>query len=268
MGLCPWKQADSHADKPIVIRVLERLAKWAGRVARKSRLVDTASAKPDTMENRMDDEGWVAGRLEQLEPPDGWHPDSGNAWRRLTKRTALGTDCRSKKLIFVAHCMLNQNARDAGAAEFPAMMKPLLDVVATQNISVIQLPCPELMLLGLGRGRDDSATQTIRERLESAESQVRLGSLIDQVVYQIKEYQAQGIRIIGILGKNGSPTCGVRMAGHFALAIEAEGVFIRLLRLRLNAEGFDIRIKGIDDHCQLQATEWILKRANDEAKPE
>ncbi len=230
-------------------------------------LVDAASVKSGVAESRRGHKSWVAERLRRLKPPGGWRPDPGKAQQRLTQSTVFETDGRSKQLVFVAHCVLNQNARDAGTAESPAMMRTILDALATKNISVIQLPCPELMVLGLGRARDASPLPTIRERLESAESHVRLGYLIDQVVYQIKEYQAQGFRIIGILGKNGSPTCGVRMTRHMTLPGAPEGVFIRLLRQRLKAEGFDICIKGIDDHRQQHATEWILTRISDEAIP-
>ncbi|HUA58663.1 MAG TPA: hypothetical protein VML19_07915 [Verrucomicrobiae bacterium] len=175
----------------------------------------------------------------------------------VSAQSGFDADCRRKKVVFAAHCMLNQNARDAGSAEFAAMMKPLLEALVTQDIGIIQLPCPELMVLGLGRGRDSCPTQTIRERLESAESQVGLESLVDQVVYQIQEYRKHGFQIIGILGKNGSPACGVGPA----LAISgAEGVFIRLLRQRIHAAGLDICIEGIDDDDQRQSIEWISKQ--------
>ena len=169
-------------------------------------------------------------------------------------------DGRGKRLIFVAHCMLNQNARDEGSADFPAMMKPLLDVLAAKDIGIVQLPCPELMVLGLRRGRQALPSRTIRGRLEMEESQVRLKHLVDQVVYQIKEYQAQGFQVIGILGKNESPTCGVRTTLQMRVRGEAEGVFIRLLRQGLKAEGLDVGVQGIDGHCQQLAIDWVLTR--------
>ena len=89
-------------------------------------------------------------------------------------------DGRSKKVIFVAHCMLNQNARHGGSADFPAMMKPLLGALEAKDIGIIQLPCPELIVLGLGRDRVVPPLGTIREALELPESHVRLGLLIDQ----------------------------------------------------------------------------------------
>jgi predicted secreted protein len=175
-------------------------------------------------------------------------------------KTGFDCDGRSKKVIFVAHCVLNQNARDSGAADFPAMMRPILDFLAAKDIGVIQLPCPELMALGLGRERDARPRRTLRERLETSASHVRLASLIDQVLHQIKEYQAGGFSIVGVLGKNGSPTCGVRARCLPILSGATEGVFIRLLRQRLQAEGVGIDIAGIDDHSQQHAIEWIAKR--------
>jgi predicted secreted protein len=190
-------------------------------------------------------------------------------WRRSGSRKVNDTsgancnfdqDDRSKTLIFVPHCLLNQNARDAGSADFSAMMKPLLDVLTANDVGIIQLPCPELMVLGLGRRRQASPPRTIRELLELEESQVRLGHFIEQVVYQIREYQAKEFHIIGILGKNGSPTCGVQASRYVRASGVREGVFIRLLRKRLQAEGLDIEIVGIDDHRQQKAIDWVLKR--------
>ena len=250
-----------------MIRVLERLARWAAGSAQSRTLVETGRVKSGIGKEHRDSEGWVAERLRRLQPPNTWRPDPGKARQRLAQRMSFEADGRSRTLVFVAHCVLNQNARDAGTADFPAMMKPLVDELATRNIGVIQLPCPELMVLGLGRARDSSPLQTIRERLETTESHARLDYLVEQVVYQIREYQAQGFRIVGILGKNGSPTCGVQTTSHMIGSPDSEGVFIRLLKQRLESEGLDICIKGIDDHRQQKAVEWILNRISDEAIP-
>lgn len=169
-------------------------------------------------------------------------------------------DGRGGKLILVAHCVLNQNARDAGTAESPATMKLILAALAANDIGIIQLPCPELMVLGLGRQRATPPLATIRERLQLPDSQVRLGRLVEQVVYQIREYRAQGFRILGILGKNGSPTCGVRVGTLCKDRGAREGIFIHLLKQRLHAEGLDVAIHGIDEDCQQRAIDWVLER--------
>ena len=182
---------------------------------------------------------------------------------QLKVKCRFDHDGRSKKVIFVAHCLLNQNARDMGAADFPAMMKPLLEGLAANDIGIIQLPCAELMVLGLGRGRDVSPLKTIRERLELPESHAQLWRLVNEVVYQIKEYQGHGFQVVGILGKNGSPTCGMQTTRYENLFGSTEGVFMRLLRLQLQAEGFNIGFKGIDDHRQHETIEWVSQVARD-----
>ena len=65
----------------------------------------------------------------------------------------MAEDGRSMKVILVAHCALNQNARHVKCADFPAMFEPLLEYLQSENVGVIQMACPELRALGLGRGR-------------------------------------------------------------------------------------------------------------------
>jgi len=162
-------------------------------------------------------------------------------------------DPRSRKVIFVAHCVLNQNARILDAADFPAMFEPLVEALRKHNIGIIQLPCPELRVLGLSR-------RTVREGLETPEGQAHLKLLIAELIYVIKEYQFQGFHVVGILGKNGSPSCGVTRTYLDGRQQDGQGVFIRLLRETLAAEGLDIDIMGVADHEQEKAIEWVLER--------
>ena len=169
-------------------------------------------------------------------------------------------DGRSKKVILAAHCVLNQNARHVDCADFPATMKPLLAALQELELGILQMPCPELMALGLGRDRDVPPLETIREALELPEGQERLAPLIDDLIYQIKEYQFQGLEIVGILGKNGSPACGVETTNRAGRQGSGEGVFVELLKRRLEEEGLDIPIKGIDDYRQEETISWVKDR--------
>lgn len=170
-------------------------------------------------------------------------------------------DGRSRRVVFVAHCVLNQNARHYHCAAFPALMKPLVAAMGERAVGMVQLPCPELMALGLGRDRNLPPADSIRDGLELGESQTRLHRLIDQVIYQIKEYQWQGFQVAGILGIDTSPSCGVKETNYPKTGRgPGEGVFIRLLRQRLQAEKLDIGIKGIDDLHQEDAIAWVTER--------
>ena len=64
-------------------------------------------------------------------------------------------DARSKKIMVVPHCMLNQNARISSCAHFPSVMPKITEFLIQHNIGMIQWPCPELNFLGLGRKGQD-----------------------------------------------------------------------------------------------------------------
>ena len=170
-------------------------------------------------------------------------------------------DGRSNRVVFLAHCAVNQNARHVNCADFPAFMDPLLDALQEYEVGIVQMMCPEMMAIGLGRDRDVPPVETITEALQQDKAQERLYTLAMEVVYMIKEYRFQGFNILGILGKNGSPTCGVSQITNIELKQEkGEGEFIRILRQALEKEKIKIEIKGIDDHRQEESITWIKER--------
>ena len=58
-------------------------------------------------------------------------------------------DGRSKRVVFVAHCFLNQNSISDGTAVYPAAFKDLVVFFLNADIGIVQMPCPELCCLGL-----------------------------------------------------------------------------------------------------------------------
>ena len=170
-------------------------------------------------------------------------------------------DGRSRRVVFLANCALNQNARHYDCADFPAIMDPLLDCIQENQIGIVQMKCPEMMAIGLGRDRDVPPLPTLTDALELEEGQHRLRLMAEEVIYMIKEYQYQDFQILGILGKNGSPSCGVTEITNKKFEKEkGEGEFIRILRLALEREGIEIEIKGVDDFKQEESIAWIESR--------
>ena len=62
------------------------------------------------------------------------------------------TDARSKRVIFVAHCLLNQNSISDGTADYPGANEEILQILLKAKVGIVQMPCPELCCLGLDRG--------------------------------------------------------------------------------------------------------------------
>jgi len=179
-------------------------------------------------------------------PENGFHGKSEN------RRDWSGDD-RSGKVIFVAHCVLNQNARMVDVADFPAMFDQLCDYLQKSEVGIIQMPCPETYCLGLGRF-------DVRVGLEHPSGMERLQRIIDDLIFTIQEYQFQGMEVVGIIGKEGSPSCGVNQTwyndtGHG----EGQGVFIRELKKKLKNNKLDVPVVGVADFKQEKTIEWLEK---------
>ncbi|MFH1070288.1 MAG: hypothetical protein V1794_11770 [Candidatus Glassbacteria bacterium] len=133
--------------------------------------------------------------------PDYSIPESGFHGKLENKRD-WSSDPRSGKVVFLSHCMLNLNARMIDCADFPSMFEPLVDYLQKNQVGLIQMTCPELYCLGLGRF-------DVRIGLESRAGRERLERLLDDLIFTIREYLFQDFEVVGILGKEGSPSCGV-----------------------------------------------------------
>lgn len=182
--------------------------------------------------------------------PDYSIPENGFHGRTKNKRDWSG-DKRSGKIVFVAHCVLNQNARMVNVADFPAMHDPLLNYLQRAKVGIIQMACPETYCLGLGRF-------DVRVGLEHPAGMERLQRIIDDLIFTIKEYQFQGMEVLGIIGKEGSPACGVNLTwynetGHGT----GQGVFIRELRKKLKQNKLDVPVTGVADFEQQKTIEWL-----------
>ena len=121
-------------------------------------------------------------------------------------------DIRSKKVVLIAHCLINQNAISDGTAVYPAAFNDLITLLMQNNIGIVQMPCPELCCLGLDRGNPSGADSPvlventrIRSAMQQKEPNEKLQKLIDYVMLQICEYQKHGFKIMAIIGANPAP---------------------------------------------------------------
>jgi predicted secreted protein len=160
---------------------------------------------------------------------------------RLLRRGVNFNDARGRRVVLLPHCALNQNSRVAGAAVRPAAMENLIAGLLQHNIGIIQMPCPEFILLGM-----DRAHLPISAELEKAASQAQLRRLALDLVEQITAYRRCGVEVLAILGKNGSPTCGVETTWRRGV-VPGTGAFIEEMRALLRNHGLKVKIIGIED---------------------
>jgi predicted secreted protein/putative sterol carrier protein len=156
-------------------------------------------------------------------------------------------DKRERRVIFISHCWLNINTRFPQGAAFQGANEPLVKTLLDSGLGIIQMPCPEYEVLGLEKyAYGDIVLEPLRAKFREV-AQI--------VVKQIQDYLALGFEVVGILGMNPSPSCGVdstkgkgTMLGTNRDTSEEDdsGIFMDELKKLLAENGLsDIRIFGV-----------------------
>lgn len=171
-------------------------------------------------------------------------------------------DLRSRRIIVVINCILNQNARDFGAAITQGMNTEVMSILAKHGVGVLQMPCPEMTYLGLTRERP--AGKTIRDVLDTPSGRECCKNLGVFVVDQIQDYIDNKFRVLAILGGNReSPGCAVRFlennASNQRLAANS-GVFMKELAAEMEKRNVRVPFRGMrdaDDRMLSQDLLWL-----------
>jgi predicted secreted protein len=112
-------------------------------------------------------------------------------------------DARSKKIIFLSHCCLNQNARIRGLAFSPGVVRPLIEYLLTQDVGIYQMTCPEVTFMGTLRWGQ------VKRQFDTPYFRAHCQKLSDQILDQVEDYRKGGYSILGFVMLDGSPVCGL-----------------------------------------------------------
>lgn len=149
-------------------------------------------------------------------------------------------DHRSKKVIVLSHCLLNQNSISDGTSDFPSQYTEIIEFLMKKNVGMIQLPCPEMVYLGLDRKDKNGSKRPlldensrIRNLMEEPDNIQILRQKAGDVIEQIKEYQKHDFQVLGLIGVNRSPSCGIETTTKNGVEEKGKGVFMKVLSDRL-----------------------------------
>jgi predicted secreted protein len=159
-----------------------------------------------------------------------------------------GTDARSHTVVFVCHCLLNQNAKVEPLAGYPGVFTPLVRLLVDKGVGIVQLPCPEVEHLGVRR---PLGTDT-REQYDTPEYRKVCGTVAEQVVSLMQTYERNGYRVACVLGVEGSPSCSVErvpvLDRHGARTTAAgSGLFIEALRTAMDKHNVSVPVIGVPE---------------------
>lgn len=189
---------------------------------------------------------------------------------KVTRLAARLGDGRSRRVIFISHCLLNQNVRYLGGASHRGVVPAAVEQFIADGTGLYQMPCPEQVAWGgvMKRlilriyGADESWTYRLRGLLYPMfllYTRLRYRRLATRVAKDMADYARSGFEIVGVLGVGDSPSCGARHtldmrralpiiasvdvdridAPSFnaravrALLVEGEGLFVKALRRQL-----------------------------------
>ena len=197
-------------------------------------------------------------------------------------------DARGNEVVFVSHCLLDENVRYLGGAFHSGAVPEMLPVVQS-GVGIYQMPCPEVRAWGGVRkpwlihayGLRDSPLYRLRRPLfwlfilRTRLSYLRLAR---SVAREIERYRDAGVLVSGVVGIGVSPSCGVRTTLDLRCSFETvascplaridrnlindravvgcrtpgEGLFIRLLRKQLQRRGISVRYLEHDLIAEMQ----------------
>ena len=174
----------------------------------------------------------------------------------------MWNDQRSKRMVAVINCVINHSARAPECAVYPGLNSDVVDLLSKHGVGIIQMPCPEMVCLGLPRQRPDDAS--IRDVLDTPDGRAGCKRLAASVADQVEEFRRYGFAVDAILGGDvGSPGCAVHVGADQdggPVFGERCGVFIRELLGELEQRGIRIPIRGIRDSARetlAEDLEWI-----------
>jgi predicted secreted protein len=156
------------------------------------------------------------------------------------------------RVAFIAHCLLNQNAKVEGGALRAGLWEPVIDLLREHDYVIRQMPCPELAFGGARRFwgvREQFDTPLYRRHCR------RLAKLVAAVM----EQHVQAGDDVVVIGIDSSPTMGVdwtTTAPHWSgkpdigdeesAYMRGDGIYIEELRAELAERGLPMpRMTGI-----------------------
>ena len=140
-------------------------------------------------------------------------------------------DSRSRNVIFLSHCILNENTRYPGGACAGGCVREIVEQCLNSNVGIVQMPCPEqyawggvtkrwfLMVFGI-KSTFLYHMRRILLPLCILYTKAIYRKLAHATADQVNDYLVSGYSVIGVVGVDGSPSCGVSTTLDTGKAVE------------------------------------------------
>lgn len=209
--------------------------------------------------------------------------------RTLAELQRTLADQRGRRVVFVSHCILNQNVRYLGGAGRRGGVEEVVNHLLAEGLGIHQMPCPEQRAWGGVAKRHlipaYGSQGTMRYRLRRPLTTLFLwrtrrvyARLARQVASEITDYDRSGVEVSGVVGVGPSPSCGVVRTLDVRRSLEViaacplaeastewlnaelmssamvagQGMFTRALRSEIRRRGLDVPFREHDLIAELR----------------
>lgn len=166
---------------------------------------------------------------------------------------------RERKIVLLAHCLLNVNAKVEGIACSGAGVTELVTGLMEHGYGIIQLPCVEQDMCGIRRWGQ------VEEQLNHPRFRERCRERLSPIVSQVRDFVEHGYTVSAVIGLDGSPSCAVNQtcSGEWFGEIgegfgvleraktlrtkDSPGVMMAVLKDMLRQEGLNIPFYAVDE---------------------
>lgn len=161
-------------------------------------------------------------------------------------------------LLVVSHCILNPFTVVRGLTPHREAARAVAAWALRNDAALLQMPCPESVAAGLERPQRD------RAGYETADFREVAARLATDLTAQLAAHVARGHPILGLVGVDGSPSCGVdvttRGVGPRETKVAEPGVFVETLREVFARAGLAMPFLGLPRRSGWQGPAELERR--------
>lgn len=115
---------------------------------------------------------------------------------------------KDRKIILIAQCLVNPYCRVHILGQNFPLSHELMNYLMEKRVGIIQYPCPETTAMGLKRNPQG------RQQYDNIFFRNHCKELLKVPMLMVREFIRSNYRLVGYIGLENSPTCGIHWGEH------------------------------------------------------
>jgi len=115
---------------------------------------------------------------------------------------------KDRKIILIAQCLVNPYCRVHILGQNFPLSYELMNYLMEKRVGIVQYPCPETTAMGLKRNPQG------RQQYDNIFFRNHCKELLKVPMLMVREFIRSKYRLVGYIGLENSPTCGIHWGKH------------------------------------------------------